>query len=156
MLGSLPNDVWKTTKYGGSLMDAFNRIKNGGGFWSGDTISKNAIAITNPNPMTTTFDSQRQTPYITGESWQQLGVTLTLVHELTHVFTNLPNAGAYGHLQMAQAASAAASSLGLDVKGALMLDFPTTQRYGTGDAYDTALSEYYNRSLGYACRKVKL
>ena len=155
MLGSLPNDVWKTSKYGGSLMDAFNRIKNGGGFWSGDTGPR-AIAKTDPNTLTTTFDSQRQTPFITGQSWQQLGVTFTLVHELTHVFTTSPNAGAYGHLQMAQAASAAAVSLGLDVKGALGLDFPTTQRYGTGDAYDVALSEYYNRTLAYACRKVKL
>jgi len=25
MLTSLPNDVWKTSKYGGSLMDNFNR-----------------------------------------------------------------------------------------------------------------------------------
>lgn len=155
MLGSLPNDVWKTNKYGGSLMDAFTRIKNGGGFWSGDTGPK-AIATTDPNTLRTTFDSRRQTPDITGQSWQQLGVTFTLVHELTHVFTNSPNAGTYGHLQMAQAASAAASGLGLDVKGALMLDFPTTQRYGTGEAYDWALSEYYNRTLAYACRKVKL
>jgi hypothetical protein len=71
-----------------------------------------------------------------------------LAHELTHVFTNAPNAGVYGHLQMAQAASAARSGFGLE--------FPTTQKYGTGEAYDVALSEYYNRALSYACRKVKL
>jgi len=119
-------------------------------------MSKNALALTDPNTMTTTFDSQRGTPLINGQSWQQFGATVLLAHELIHVFTNAPNAGVYGHLQMAQAASAAASSLGLDVKGALMLDFPTTQKYGTGDAYDVALSEYYNRTLSYACRKVKL
>ena len=156
MLGSLPNDVWKTSKSGGSLMDVFNRIKNGGGFWSGDTISKKGLAITNPNTMTTTFDSQRMTPLITGQSWQQFGVTVILAHELTHVFTNAPYAGVYGHLQMAQAASSAATSLGFDVKKALMLDFPTPEQYGTGDAYDLALSEYYNKTLSYACRKVKL
>jgi len=72
MLGSLPNDVWKTSKYGGSLMDNFNRIKNGGGFCSGDTISKNAQALTDPNTMTTTFDSQQSAPLITGQPWQQL------------------------------------------------------------------------------------
>jgi len=47
--------VWKTSKFNGSLMDNFNRIKNGGGFWSGDTISKNAQALTDPNTMTTTL-----------------------------------------------------------------------------------------------------
>jgi hypothetical protein len=137
-------------------MDTFNRIKNGGGFWSGDTISKKALAITNPNTLTTTFDNQRSTPLISGQSWQQFGATVLLAHELTHVFTNAPNAGVYGHQQMADAASAAATSLGLDVKRALMLNFPTPEQYGTGDAYDVALSEYYNRSLSYACRKVKL
>src|SRR5260370_14555911 len=139
MVGGLAKDVWKTSKYGGSVMDNFNRILNGGGFWSGDTMSKNALALTDPNTMTTTFDSQRSTPLITGQSWQQLGATVLLAHELTHVFTNAPNSGAYGHLQMAQAASAAASSLGLNLKSA-MIEFPTTQKYGTGDAYDTALS----------------
>jgi hypothetical protein len=49
---------------------------------------------------------------------------------------------------MAQAASAAGSGFALE--------FPTTQKYGTGEAYDVALSEYYNRALSYACRKVKL
>jgi len=129
-------------------MDTFNRIKNGGGFWSGDTISKKALARTDPNTMTTTFDSQRSTPLITGRSWQQHGATGILVHELTHVFTNAPNAGVYGHLQMAQAASAAGSGFGLE--------FPTTQKYGTGDAYGVALSNYFDRILSYACRKVKL
>jgi RHS repeat-associated protein len=148
MLGSLSNDVWKTSKYGGSLMDAFNRIKSGGGFWSGDTMSRGALAITNPNTLTTTFDSQRITPLITGQSWQQFGATVILAHEITHVFTNAPNAGVYGHLQMAQAASAAGGGPGLE--------FPTQQKFGSGDAYDKALSEYYNRSLSYACRKVKL
>lgn len=155
MIGRLPNDAWKTNKYSGSLMDAFDRINNGGGFWSGDTGPK-ALAKTDPNTLTTTFDTRRQTPYITGESWQQLGVTFTLVHELTHVFTNSPNAGVYGHLPMAQAASAAAASLGLDIKEVLKLDFPTTQKYGTGEAYDLALSAYFGRTLSYACRKVKL
>jgi RHS repeat-associated protein len=148
MLGSLPNDVWQTSKYGGSLMDAFNRIKSGGGFLSGDTMSRGALAITNPNTLTTTFDSQRITPLITGQSWQQFGATVILAHELTHVFTNAPNAGVYGHLQMAQAASAAGGAPGLE--------FPTQQEFGSGDAYDKALSEYYNSSLSYACRKVKL
>ena len=122
-------------------MYTFIRIKNGGGFWSGDTISKNALAITNPNTMTTTFDSQRTTPLISGQSSQQFGATVIMAHELTHVFTNVLNAGAYGHQQMADAASAAATSLGLDVKGALMLNFPTPEQYGRGDAYDLALSE---------------
>jgi hypothetical protein len=156
MLDSLPNDVWKTSKYGGSLTDGFNRIKNAGGFWSGDTISRKALAITDPNKLKTTFDSQRSTPLIMGQPWEQLGATFVLVHELTHVFTNSPNAGIYGHLQMAQAASAAASSLGLDLKAALNLDFPTTEKYGTGEEYDLALSVYFGRTLSYACRKVKL
>jgi hypothetical protein len=79
-----------------------------------------------------------------------------LAHELTHVFTDAPRSGSYGHLQMAQAASAAASSLGLDVKSALLLEFPTIQKYGTGDAYDIATSNYFDKTLAYACRKVKL
>lgn len=147
MLGSLPNDVWKTSKSGGSLMDTFNRIKSGGGFLSGDTMPK-ALALTNPNTLTTTFDRQSITPLITGQSWQQFGATVTLAHELTHVFTNAPNSGVYGHLQMAQAASAAGSGLGLE--------FPTTQKYGTGNAYDVALSNSFDRNFSYACRKVKL
>src|SRR6185503_2416155 len=130
-----PNDAWKTTKYGGTLMDAFNRIKNGGGFWSGDTGI--AAASTDANTMRMTFHSERTTPFITSDqAWRQLGATLTVIHELTHVFTEKPNEGAYGHLQMAQAASAAGDSLHLDVKTVLMLDFPTTQKHGTGSAYD--------------------
>jgi hypothetical protein len=156
MLGSLPNDVWKTSKYGGSLMDAFNRIKGGGGFLSGDTMSRGALAITNPNTLTTTFDSQRITPLITGQSWQQFGATVILVHEITHVFTNAPNAGVYGHEDMARAALRAANGLGLDIRSTLGLELPTTDKYGKGDAYDKALSEYYGRTLSYACRKVKL
>ena len=107
-------------------------------------------------PMTTTFDTQRSTPLISGQSWQQFAATVILAHELTHVFTNAPNAGVYTHVQMAQAASAAATSLGLDLKGAIMLDFPNTKHYASLEAYDIALSEYFNRTLAYACRKVKL
>jgi hypothetical protein len=156
LLGSLPADKWKTTRYSGSMTDAFNRINSNGGFWSGDTISQKALAMTDPNTLRTTFDSQRITPLITGQSWQQFGATVLLIHELTHVFTNAPNYGAYGHLQMAQAASDAASSLGLDVKSALQLDFPTQKKYGTGWDYEVALSDYFNKTLAYACRKVKL
>jgi len=156
LLNSLPNEVASTTKRVGSLMGVFNNVDHGGGFWSGDTNRKNALAITNPNTMTTTFDSQRSTPLITGKSWEQFGATVLLAHELTHIFTHSPNAGVYAHVQMAQAASAAASSLGLDVKGALMLDFPDPKNYTKDDDYDLALSEYYNRTLAYACRKVKL
>src|SRR5260370_22276408 len=115
MVGGLAKDVWKTSKYGGSVMDNFNRILNGGGFWSGHTMSKNALALTDPNTMTTTFDSQRSTPLITGQSWQQLGATVLLAHELTHVFTNAPSYGAYGHNDMALAAQSAASQLGIDL-----------------------------------------
>jgi len=155
MLGSLSNDVWKTSKYGGSLMDNFNRIKNGGGFWSGDTYSKDALAITDPNTMTTTFDSQRTTPLITGQSWQQLGATVLLVHELTHVFTNAPNYGKYDHIDMALAAKSAASQLGIDLSKQLFLSFPD-QNGMSNKEYDRALSSYFNSAVGYACRKVKL
>jgi len=156
MLNNLSNDAWKTSKYAGSLKDNFDRILNGGGFWSGDTMKNNALAKTNPNTMTTTFDTVRSRPLITGQSWHQFGATVLLIHELTHVFTNSPSAGVYEHLQMAQAASAAANSLGLDVKRALNLDFPTTKNYGTADDYYLALGEYYNRTVSYACRRVKL
>ena len=158
MLGSLPQDVWKTSRYGGSLSSAFGRIQSNGGFWSGDTISKGALAITDPNTLTTTFDSVAITPRITGPAWQQFHATVILIHELTHVFTNAPNYGEYGHLQMAQAASDAAGIVGLDLSHTpgISLEFPTTKKYGTGDAYDLALSEYYNKTLSYACRKVKL
>jgi hypothetical protein len=156
LLGQLPADKWKTTRYSGSLTDAFNRIKSNGGFWSGDTISQKALAITDPNTLRTTLDSQRITPLITGQSWQQFGATVLLIHELTHVFTNAPNYGAYGHLQMAQAASDAASILGFDVNSVLQLDFPTQNKYGTGQDYEVALSGYYDKILAYACRRVKL
>ena len=72
------------------------------------------------------------------------------------MFTMTPNAGAYGHLQMAQAASSAAVARNLDLSKELGLQFPTTADYGTGDAYDQALNDYFNRAVGYACRKVKL
>lgn len=158
MLGSLPQHVWKTDRYGGSLTSAFGRIQSNGGFWSGDTMPA-ALAITNPNTLTTTFDSQRITPLITsGRSWEGFYATVVAIHEVTHIFTNAPNYGEYGHLQMAQAASDAARSLGIDMLHApgLNLEFPTTKKYGTGADYDLALSEYYNKTLSYACRKVKL
>jgi YD repeat-containing protein len=156
MLDNLPKDVWKTSKYGGSLTAAFNRIQNGGGFWSGDTGAK-AAAITDPNRMSTTFNSQRVTPALSSDqAWRQLGAAFTLVHELTHVFTNAPNSGSYGHEDMARAAFNAANGLGLDVRSALMLELPTADQYGSGDDYDLALSSYYDRTLAYACRKVKL
>ena len=156
MLGSLPQNVWRTSKYDNSITESFDRINNGGGFWSGDTISRGGLAITNPNMLTTIFDSQRSTPLITGHSSQQFGTTVILVHELTHVFTNSPNAGLYGHEDMARAALKAALGLGLDIRSILGLELPTTDKYGKGDAYDKALSEYYGRTLSYACRKVKL
>ena len=154
LLTSLPDNAWITTKSSGSLMDVFNGIKNGGGFWSGDTGGNKAK--TDPMTMTTRFDSQRSTPYITGRSWEQLGTTVTLVHELTHIFTKDPRSGVYGHLQMARAASSAADTVGLTLKSALMIEFPTTQKYGTGYEYDVALANYYDAALAYACRKVKL
>jgi hypothetical protein len=148
MLKSLPDAAARTTKYNGSLADVFNRIKNGGGFMSGDT-GPVAAAKTDPNTLTTTFNNQRSTPAISGQGWQQLGVTLILVHELTHVFTSAPNAGVYGHSEMANAATIAANNIGLDLKSAL-IQFPN-------DKNDSiALANYYDRVLGYACRKVKL
>lgn len=136
-------------------MDTFNRILSGGGFWSGDTMSKNALALTDPNTMTTTFDSQRSAPLISGQSWQQFGATVLLAHELTHVFTNSPNAGAYGHKNMALAAQSAASQLGIDLSKQLFLNFPDQKALSDKD-YDLALSNYFNSALAYACRKVKL
>jgi hypothetical protein len=47
-------------------------------------------------------------------------------------------------------------ALGLEVKKNLNLDFPDPQNFQTDDAFDIALSEYFNRTLAYACRKVKL
>lgn len=95
-------------------------------------------------------------PLIMGEPWQQLGATFITVHELTHVFTSKPNAGVYGHLQMARAASAAEAALGLNVRGNLNLQFPVEENFESGDAFDVALSDYFNKTLSYACRKVKL
>ncbi len=102
------------------------------------------------------------TPKITGKTWDQLGVALYLVHELTHVFTQSPNKGAYGHQQMADAAQSAAKIRGIDVEKEIKVSkdknlvFPSRNKYKTGEEYDAALSEYYNRVLSYACRKVKL
>jgi hypothetical protein len=154
MLDNLPADIGGTTRSSGSLMDTFNRIKNGGGFWSKDT-GPIVAAMTNPATLTMTFNSQRTTPSISSDlGWQRLGATLTLVHELTHVFTSEPKLSGYGHLEMARAASAAASSLGINVKATLGLDLPTVQVWD--DKTDKAFSAYYDRVLAYACRKVKL
>jgi YD repeat-containing protein len=153
MLGSLPDTVAFTSKFTGSLEDVFNRIKDGGGFWSGNTMAAKSpgLADTNPNTMTTTFDNGKIAPGIMGESWEQHGATNTTIHELTHVFTNSPNAGVYGHLQMAKAASGAGSALGLFGKDRLDLEFPDPTKL-SGKEYDLALSEYFNRTLSYACR----
>lgn len=156
MLRYLPDEITNTTKYTGSVMDAFNRIRNRGGFWSGDTIRVGALATADPNTLRTTFDSQRMVPLITGEAWQQLSVIFNLVHEVTHVFTNSPNAGVYQHGHMAEAASLAAIERNIDVKKDLNLIFPNPEDYKTGDELDSALSHYYTRVMGYACRKVKL
>ena len=57
---------------------------------------------------------------------------------------------------MARAASAAEAALGLNVKGNLNLQFPVEENFESGDAFDVALSDYFNKTLSYACRKVKL
>lgn len=93
---------------------------------------------------------------MSNESWRQFGVAAILIHELTHVYTVTPRRGGYGHLDMALAAQKAAGGLGIDVKSALMLNFPTPDKYKTQDAFDTAASNYYNRVIIYACRKVRL
>ena len=84
------------------------------------------------------------------------------MHELTHVFTKSPNAGVYGHREMARAARAAANLRGIDVEKEIKvtkdknLEFPTEDKYGTKTDYDEALSNYFNNVLRYACRRVKL
>ena len=88
--------------------------------------------------------------------WQQLGATFTTVHELTHVFTIKPDAGVYGHREMARAASTAEAALGLNVREKLNLKFPGRRNFTSNDQFDIALSEYFDRTLAYACRKVKL
>jgi hypothetical protein len=103
-----------------------------------------------------TWDSNRITPLITGEPWQQLGTAVYLIHELTHVFTANPNKGAYGHEQMAQAAHAAAALRKMDLSKELGLSLPAREEFADGEAYDQALNNYFNRAVGYACRKVKL
>jgi YD repeat-containing protein len=148
MLHSLPDHRAFTTKYSGSLMDAFDRIKNGGGFWSGPLTS---LALTNPMTQTTTFRPDIVALF-SGTSNQQVGATVILAHEVTHDFTNDPRAGVYQHTDMARGASAAATSMGFGT----LFEFPTTAKYGTGEAFDHALSDYYGKALGFACRKVKL
>jgi hypothetical protein len=156
MLQFLPSEVGFTTKFGGSLTGIFDRIKNGGGFWSGDVISERGVAKTDPNTTTMTWDNERSTPFITGAQWRQFGITVQLIHELTHVFTTTSNMGAYAHLQMAQAASAAALSRNMNLSRELKLQFPSRTEFETAEAYDLALEDYFGRAVSYACRKVKL
>lgn len=149
-LTSLPSQRWQTERFDGSLLDAFDRIDSGGGFWSGDVGKYRATG--NPNTLSVTFHDQRTTPLITSDrSHERFSSTETLIHELTHLFTKAPNAGVYGHIDMARAARDAADKLGVS----LGLEFPTTDQYGVDDAYSEALSTYFYRAVSKACRKVK-
>jgi hypothetical protein len=148
MLKSLPENRAKTTKYGGSLMDNLERFDRSGGFWTGPLKS---LGLTNPMTLTIRFRGDITASFF-GKFNEQLSATTILVHELIHGFTNAPSGGMYQHTDMALAASDAATSLGF---GALF-EVPTTKKYGTGEDYDHALSEYYGKTLNYACRKAKL
>jgi hypothetical protein len=87
--------------------------------------------------------------------WEQLGATVVLVHELTHVFTNAPNSGVYGHEQMALAAQSASAALGVDLQKALLMNFPDKSKLA-GEDYEVALSGYINSAIAYHCKNVKL
>jgi hypothetical protein len=112
--------------------------------------------MTDPNTKTMTWDSERSTPYITGAQWRQFGITVQLIHELTHVFTTTSNLGTYAHLQMTQAASAAALSRNMNLSRDLGLEFPSRTQFSTAGAYELALEDYFGKAVSYACRKVKL
>lgn len=85
----------------------------------------------------------------TGRSDQKFATITTLIHELVHGFTKLPNSGAFGHDVMAPAARDAAASLGIDLKSALI-------RFPGAGANGQLYSDYFNRTLEYACKNVKL
>lgn len=64
--------------------------------------------------------------------------------------------GAYGHQQMAEAAAAAAVARNMNLARELGIHLPSRAEFATGKEYDHALEGYFNKAVGYACRKVKL
>lgn len=150
VLNYLPEEVWKTERQEGTLLDAFDRIRNDGGFWSKDLGASTGEFDPNVGQSGSINYAPSMVPLITtGRSDQRFATTTYLIHELVHGFTDLPNSGAYGHDVMARAARDAVDSLGIDLKAAL-IGFP-----GTG-ASSGAYSDYFDRTINYACRNGKL
>jgi hypothetical protein len=161
MVAALPETRWRTERDEGSFLDAFDRVDNNGGFWSGDIFvtdgkgnrTSTLLGEGNPNTLTVVFNYQLIAPLITSSSSRdRFGSTIVLIHELTHLYTKKPSDGVYGHIHMAEAARDAAKKVGVDVS---KIEFPTTDKYGVDDAYQRALSEYFGRVVSAGCSKVK-
>lgn len=138
-----------TERFGGTLLNNFARIEDGGGF----VIRKLAVAMaaTDPNTMTMKFDPGRA-QLTSRESWTRFGIIEAVIHELVHVFTQEPNKGVYNHIEMATAANSAAKALRNGWTEAL----PLRSQFSTGEEYQQALSSYFDRGVSFACKGVKL
>jgi RHS repeat-associated protein len=147
LVAALPQKHWLTERFEGSYLDAFERVKTNGGFWSGNTGRYNAIS--DGNTISIIYRHGSVPAGLVSAHFQLISDS---VHELTHLFTKDPRiGGVYGHDEMALAAKSAADKLGFyNDKSALLPPFP---RMGPGA--DVAMSNYFGRILDYACRKVK-